>query len=318
MYDPKKQSSLMATLAVCAVFVALISFFLPFVSINFFGTHSYSALELIEEIIDYPEFPDIGVLISLICTVLGIVFSLLAVKKRGMEIGTIVTSAVGMILMIMAMTSDIGLGLSAIDYAAIGFYLYEMASLAAIVLSVSARYISKHEKPSADGEIPTPAPKPAPNPVPPVPRPTPTNKVVCPKCKAALEKDAAFCRFCGTPINNCKPVPPKPTPEPKPAPKPDPKPSPKPGPKKKDGKVICPHCGARHMAGTTSCKYCGTTITGTSGPKDDPVVIEEPISVPVYKPTSTSKPGRKAVCPHCGARQSAEATKCKYCGTSMH
>ena len=122
MSDAKKQSSLIATLAVCAVFVALVSFFLPFVSISFFGTYSYSAIELIEEIIDYPEFPDVGVLISLICTVLAIVFSLLAMKKRGMEIGTIVTSAAGMILMIVAMTSDIGLGQSAIDYAAIGLW----------------------------------------------------------------------------------------------------------------------------------------------------------------------------------------------------
>ena len=307
MYDPKKQSSLMATLAVCAVFVALISFFLPFVSINFFGTHSYSALELIEEIIDYPEFPDIGVLISLICTVLGIIFSLLALKKPGTEVGTIIASAVGMILMIAAMTSDIGLGLSAIDYAAVGFYLYEMAGLAAIILSVSTRYISKHEESSANGEIPTPAPKPAPNPVPPVPRPTPTNKVVCPKCKAALEKDAAFCRFCGTPINNSKPIPPKPDPDPTPAPKPE--------PKTKDGKVICPYCGARHMAGTANCKYCGTAIIGTSGPKDDPVVIEDSIPAP---PAPTGKAERTAVCPHCGARQGEKTAKCKYCGTSMH
>ena len=294
MSDAKKRSSLLATLAVCTVFVALISFFLPFVSINFFGTYSISAIELIEEIIDYPEFPDVGVVISLICTILAIVFSLLALKKRGMEIGTIITSAVGMILMIVAMTSDsdigLGLSLSAIDYAAIGFYLYEMASLAAIILSVSARYISKHEESSAVVEIPTP-----------------TNKAVCPKCKAAQEKDSAFCRFCGTPINNSKHFPQKPDPDPTPAPKPE--------PKTKDGKVICPHCGARHMAGTTNCKYCGTAIIGTSGPKDDPVVIEDSIPAP---PAPTGKAERTAVCPHCGARQGEETAKCKYCGTSMH
>lgn len=319
MSDTKKQSSLMAILAVCAVFVALISFFLPFVSISFFGTYSYSALELIEEIIDYPEFPDVGVIISLACTILGIVFSLLALKKRGMEVGTIIASAVGMILMIAAMTSDIGLGQSAIDYAAIGFYLYEMASLAAIVLSVSAKYLSKHAEPDAVGKIPSPAPKPTPKPVPPAPGPIPTKKTVCPKCKAAPEKDAAFCRFCGTPINNSKPIPPKPTPAPEPSPNPTPAPTPKPAPKTKDGKVMCPHCGARHMAGIRNCKYCGATIPGTSGSKVNPVVAEDPIPTAAYKqPTATSKTGRKAVCPHCGARQSAEATKCKYCGTSMH
>lgn len=311
MSGTKKQLSLMAILAVCAVFVALISFFLPFVSISFFGTYSYSAIELIEEIIDYPEFPDVGVLISLVCTVLAIVFSLLAMKKRGMEIATIITSAVGMVLMIVAMTSDIGLGQSAIDYAAVGFYLYEMASLAAIVLSVSARYISKHEESSAVGESPTPAPKPTPKPVPPAPGPIPTNKVVCPKCKAVQEKDAAFCRFCGTPINNCKPIPPKPTPNT------DPAPVPKPTPKTKDGKVMCPHCGARHVAGTTSCKYCGTTVSEINDSQANPVVIEEPISAPVYKPVTMGKAERKAVCPHCGARQSEDAVNCKYCGTAM-
>lgn len=315
MSDTKKHSSLMAILAVCTVFVALISFFLPFVSISFFGTYSYSALELIEEIIDYPEFPDVGVLISLVCTILGIVFSLLALKKRGMEVGTIITSAVGMIFMIVAMTSDIGLGQSAIDYAAIGFYLYEIASLAAIVLSISARYISKSAESSADGRIPSPAPKPAPKPVPPAPGPIPAKKAICPKCKTEQEKDAAFCRFCGTPINNSKPIPPKPTPAPEPGP--NPVPTPTPIAKAKDGKVMCPHCGARHMVGTTNCKYCGTAIVGTSYAKADPVVVEDPISAPVYKPISTSKAGRKAVCPHCGARQSENAINCKYCGTAM-
>lgn len=315
MSDTKKHSSLMAILAVCTVFVALISFFLPFVSISFFGTYSYSALELIEEIIDYPEFPDVGVLISLVCTILGIVFSLLALKKRGMEVGTIIASAVGMIFMIVAMTSDIGLGQSAIDYAAIGFYLYEIASLAAIVLSISARYISKSAESSADGGIPSPAPKPAPKPVPPAPGPIPTKKPICPKCKAEQEKDATFCRFCGTPINNCKPITPKPAPAPEP--RPNPVPTPTPIAKSKDGKVMCPHCGARHLLGTTNCKYCGTAIAGASHAKADPVVVEDPIPTPVYKPISTSKAGRKAVCPHCGARQSEDAINCKYCGTAM-
>ena len=164
--------------------------------------------------------------------------------------------------MIVAMTSDIGLGQSAIDYAAIGFYLYEIASLAAIVLSISARYISKSAESSADGRIPSPAPKPAPKPVPPAPGPTPTNKAICPKCKAVQEKDAAFCRFCGTPINNSKPIPAKPTPMPNPTPNPSPTPAPvpKPAPKTKDGKVVCPHCGARQSEDAINCKYCGTAM----------------------------------------------------------
>ena len=315
MSGVKKRSSLLATLAVCAACVALVSFFLPFVSISFFGTYSYSAIELIEEIIDYPEFPYVGVPISLVCAILGIVFSLLALKIRGMEVGTIITSIAGMVIMIVAMISDLGLGISAINYAGIGFYLYEMASLAAIVLSLSARNISKSAETSVAGGIPNPAPKPIPKPVPPVPGPTPTKKTVCPKCKATQEKDAAFCRFCGTPINNGKPIPPKPAPSPEPRPKPAPAPAPV--VKVKDGKVMCPHCGARHVVGTIRCKYCGTAISGTSGPQANPVVAEKPASASVYKPAATGKSERRAVCPHCGARQSEDVVNCKYCGTAM-
>lgn len=295
MSDAKKQSSLMATLAVCAVFVALISCFLPFVSISFFGRYSYSAVDFIEEIIDDPEFPDVGLVISVACTILGIVFSLLALKKRGMAVGTTITSTTAMILMIVAMTSDIGLGQKAIDYAAIGFYLYEIACLAAIVMSV----MSKRVDSSNTGKTPSPVPI--------VPDPIPVKKTVCPKCKAELEKDVAFCRFCGMPISNSKPTP-KPDPTPDPVPAPDPSPTPMPAPKKKDGKVMCPHCGARHAVGTANCRYCGTAITDTA------VVEKDPRPAPVYKP---NKSGRKAVCPHCGARQSEDLINCKYCGTAM-
>ena len=321
MSDTKKHSSLSATLAVCTLFVALISFFLPFVSINFLGKHSFSTIELIKEIIDHPEFPEAGLLISLVCTILGIVFSLLALKNRGMAVGTIITSAVGMVFMIVLMTDKSGYGLSLIDYAGIGFYLYEIASLAAILLSISARHTSKSAESSADGRIPSPAPKPAPmpapKPVPPAPGPIPTKKTICPNCKAEQKNDAAFCRFCGTPINNSKSISPKPAPAPEPRPNPVPTPTSTSTAKAKDGKVMCPHCGARHVTGTTYCKYCGTAIVETSHAKADPVLVEDPIPAPVYKPISTNKAERKAICPHCGARQSEDAINCKYCGTAM-
>lgn len=103
------------------------------------------------------------------------------------------------------------------------------------------------------------------------------------------------------------------TPEPEATPKPDSTPSPEPVPKTKDGKVICPYCGAKHVAGTAKCKYCGTAITGAGNSKVDPVVAEGPVPAPVYK----GKPGKKAVCPYCGARQNEDAVNCKYCGTAM-
>ena len=179
-----------------------------------------------------------------------------------------------------------------------------MASFATIILAISARSMSKNTGSSDADKAPTPAPALGSMPKPPVSAPIPVKKVVCPKCNAEQDKNAAFCRFCGTPINNSKPVPTEPGPTPVPAPIPDPAPTPKPAPKTKDGKVMCPHCGARHTAGTSSCKYCGTAI-----------MDEHNTSYP--KPISVSKSERKAICPHCGARQSESAVTCKYCGTAM-
>ena len=298
MSDAKKQTSLMATLAVCAVFVALISFFLPFVTINFIGEHSYSAIDCFEEIMDDPEFPDLGLLISMGCTVLGVFSALFALKERGMEVGTIVTSVAGLIFMLIAMSSDIGFGLKAIDYAGSGFYLYVMASFSAIILSISARYMSPNADSSDAGKIPTPVPEPLPKPKPPAPAPIPVKKVVCTKCNAEQDKNAAFCRYCGTPINNNKIV------SLEPVPTPDPVPTPEHVSKIKEGKVMCPHCGARHVKGTPSCKYCGTAITDVQNTSS-------------AKPIHVGKSERKAICPHCGARQSEDAITCKYCGTAM-
>ena len=104
--------------------------------------------------------------------------------------------------------------------------------------------------------MPAPAPKPAPAPTPdpkptpapaPKPAPAPVAKTFCtnPACRKELDKNAAFCRFCGTSVMPMpKPEPPKPAP-PKPAPA---------------GKVICPHCGAKQPAENEKCKYCGTPL----------------------------------------------------------
>lgn len=315
MPDTKKQSSLMSVLTICAIFIALLSFLLPYVSINFFGTHTMSGIDFIIEAIDDEEMPALLAVICPVLSVTGLIFAFTSMKSSKASVGTIISSGIGMIVMIVAMSDGDWDIIVALDYAAIGFYLYEVMSFAAVVLPAVSMYMSKNTVSGEVNRTPTPAPKPTPKPVPPVPGPIPAKKVICPKCKTEQEKDAAFCRFCGTPINNSKPIPPKPTPAPEPGP--NPVPTPTPIAKAKDGKVMCPHCGARHMMGTTNCKYCGTAIVGTSHAKADPVVVEDPIPAPVYKPISTSKAGRKAVCPHCGARQSEDAINCKYCGTAM-
>ena len=83
-----------------------------------------------------------------------------------------------------------------------------------------------------------------------------TNR--CKACGEEIDKDAEFCRFCGVSTKTT----PVPTPVPTPAPVPDmPTPGyvPKPTPTGAR-KVVCPHCGAKQMEGTTTCKYCGTSM----------------------------------------------------------
>ena len=60
------------------------------------------------------------------------------------------------------------------------------------------------------------------------------------------------------------------------------------------------------------------TATPEPAPMPKPVTRPAPASAPSPSSAPIGKSAGKAVCPHCGARQSAEATKCKYCGTSMH
>lgn len=308
MPETKKQSSLMAALTLCVVFVALISFFLPLYSVNFIGTYSYSGFDAVMDAIDYPEFPELGIALCFVFSIIGLIFAFLMLKSRDAAMGTIITSAISMLLMIIAMcdSSDY---LKPIDYAAIGFYLYEIMNFVAVILSAASMYMSKGTVPGGDNPIPAPKPEPKP-----APKPAPMTKIICPKCKKEQDKNAAFCRFCGTPLSGSKPTPP--TPEP--APKPTPKPTPNADPTKKNGKVICPHCGARHIEGTTKCKYCGTSFDGSESvpPKPEPIPHPNPMPTPTPNPTPLKKDG-KVICPHCGARQKEDAIKCKYCGTPI-
>ena len=324
MSGTTKQTKLMSALALCAVLVALISFFLPLFSVSFFGTHSQSAMDVIMESSDFSDMPELGVVLSLGCTVLSLVFSFLSLKMCGAGAGTIVTSVLGMIMMMVAMSDD-SYYVKLIDYAAVGFYLYEAMCGVAVVLSLVAMITAKSADSAvkveiADARTVVPAPASVPGPVPapikvstPSPTPAPKIRTICAKCSAELDKEAVFCRFCGTPTGKKAPAP-----VPTPAPAPASAPTPKPVPAKKNEKVICSYCGARHKAGTETCQYCGTAITGDSKPGvPASSVFEDPVPVPAPKPATATKATRKAICPKCGARQSEENVKCKYCGTSM-
>lgn len=283
----KKQTSLMSILTLCVLLTTLISFFLPLYSVNFFFTYSYSGFDAVMDAIADPVFPELGIALCLICSIIGIICSLFAMKCSNAGVGIIITSAIGMILMIVSMSDDSDI-LKAIDYASVGFYLYEIMCFSAIILSAKSMYIFNGN----DSPLPVPKPKPKP-----ASKPNPSTKKICPKCKKGQDKDAAFCRFCGTPLGESEVTPPAP------------KPTPKGDPVKKNDKVICPRCGARHIEGTTKCKYCGTLFDGNESfsPKPEPSLT----------PTRLKK-DRKAICPHCGARQKEDTVKCKYCGTPIH
>ncbi len=362
MTDAKKQTSVMTAITLCVLAVALLSYFLPLFSINFFGTHSYTGLDAIIEAFQDLEFPELYIAMSAVFGVLAVIFAAISLKEGMMLIGTIFFAMAGMVLMLLGMCDDSDF-IKAIDYAAIGFYLYEVMNFVAIVLSAAAIYTIKSNPAAPRNPIPgyDPIPLPSgkticvkcgaeqktgavfcrvcgapvgggkpmpPKPAPVVPIPAPSEKIICPKCKKELVKGASFCLYCGAAINGSKPVPPKPTPkpvpvpvsEPKPVPVPAPKPAPVPAPKpapKAERKVICPHCGARHVEGTEKCKYCGTAISGSGAVEQEDATVILPTSAPTPKNPGSGKAERKAVCPHCGARQGTDVVNCKYCGTPM-
>lgn len=332
MTETKKTLS-MHGLAIGASVIALLSFLFPFVQITIFEVYSFSGIVFIENAFETEEFQAIlSVLCPILCIV-GIVCTIMASKQSKAAIGTIVASAAGMIIMYAAMLVDEYGILVYIDHAAWGFYLYEIMSLLAIVLSVpilqmgNSSPVNKEKKEFKIPEIKIPKlselniPK-----LPKITLPKPNIKIpekrsesaknVCPKCKKVQEKDAVFCRYCGASLGKSEKVVEEPPVRRDANPKPETPVTPVKS-SSKDGKVICPFCGARHAAGTATCKYCGTAIGGSTGSVSAATPKTDPTPVSTVKTASTSKAARKAICPKCGARQSEDVEKCKYCGTPM-
>lgn len=269
---PKNRTSLLALLVMCAMFLALISLFMPLVSVGFFGTWSWSAMDvLLEEAGDDEIRPFIAFCMA--GSIVGGIFAAIGYKKVKLVLVSLIIAAANCVMMVAAMSEDI-------DYAAIGFYLFELMNLAALVMSIVGLYLNG----KTQEEV--------------VVQPT----VVCASCGASMEAKAAFCAKCGAAA------------------------------KKPESRMIsCPKCSAAQPADAMFCSKCGSSLRGDVMPKtpsvttpSTPTPTPTPTSTPTPAPTSTSTPAsakdkgdRKAVCPHCGARQSTENTNCKYCGTPM-
>lgn len=73
----------------------------------------------------------------------------------------------------------------------------------------------------------------------------------------------------------------------------------------------CPVCHAELDKDVKFCRMCGAVV-------GDDNKYFPPSPTPTPAPSPVPKSERKAICPHCGARQSEDNIKCKYCGTFMH
>lgn len=263
MYEKKSTEQLMALLTACACGMAILCFFLPMVTVDFLGSWSSNGFDLIEEYGD----DTYAMIIPLACSVLGVLFALLASKNRKVLIVNIILSLVAMVYIFGMYMYEVE---DSFGEAGVGFYAFVIMHLAAIVMSIVAL-----TRPT--GEIVNkvvPAKKVCPKCGKTVgeeqlfcdscgtdlrKKPEPPKENRCKACGKVIDKDVAFCRFCGASTKDL-PVPPTP-PEPPVPPMPStPHVRPVPSSDKVKRTAICPHCGAKQMEGTVICKYCGTSM----------------------------------------------------------
>ena len=266
MNGRKTAEQLMALLIACACGMAILCFLLPMQTVDFFGSYSWNGFSLIAEDVDdyYP------LIIALACSGLGVLFALLANKNRRMLIGNIVLSAIGMTFVFVLFSEE-----DMFVEAGVGFYLFAVMHLAAIVMAIIALTRPADKSINKVAPIKTGCPrcgksfdvgqlfcegcgadlrK----------KSAPPKEYRCPACDKAIDKDAAFCGYCGAstktiPAPPAPPTPPAPPISPAP-PEPTPYPTAKPKPTSGKRTAICPHRGAKQLEGTTVCKYCGTAM----------------------------------------------------------
>lgn len=254
---PKNRASLLALLVMCAMFLALISLFMPLASFSFIGTWSWSAMDVLLEEAGNEEMRDLIVL-CMAGSIVGGVFAAIAYKKVKLVLVSLIVAAANCVMMVAAMSEDI-------DYAAIGFYLFELMNLAALVMSIVGLYLNGKTQEqvvvqptvvcascgaSMEANAVFCARCGA------AAKPVPESKpvAICPRCNAVQPNGAMFCGICGSSmrgdvIPNVPPVSVPPTSTHLKTP-----------PVKGDRNAICPHCGARQSSENSNCKYCGTPM----------------------------------------------------------
>lgn len=146
----QNKSSLFATLAKCAFILALVSLFLPFVSLNLsiFGNHSLSGIQFMLSAIKNEA---VQASLSLLCPIFGILGIISAFKFAGSGRDKVpalgVASAIlGILLMVIAMydgsyTYDI---IVPINYPGAGFYIYVIMNLAAVAMFIASVHAEKN------------------------------------------------------------------------------------------------------------------------------------------------------------------------------
>ena len=175
-----KQSGKLAIGALVATIVAIVSFFLDFIPNSFYSLTGLDLLEVIFELLDYASFEDICFLLAFGATAASIITAAMGMKNPATAKITTIVSSVALVTMFISLMEKI-------DYAGIGFWLFIIAQISAIGLSVASSNAAKKEASSDTSNGYYTYDQPA--------------KQLCPNCKGELEPGAAFCKYCGAYVN---------------------------------------------------------------------------------------------------------------------
>lgn len=239
-----KTSSTLALLTMAAMFLGVLCFFLPLVTVNFFGSHSFTAMDVVVGDVS-DDTARTCLTICLAASVFGGVFAGLGYKSAKMLVVSLILSLANCALMAATMAE-------AMDYAAIGFHLFEILNVAALIMSIIGVSISGQQRTTtillqpdkksiscatcgaqmeADAVFCSKCGTS-------VAKKVVRSMIVCPTCYAEQDSDAVVCSICGQPMRQKKES----------------------GKNKGDRNAICPHCGARQSSENTHCKYCNTPM----------------------------------------------------------
>lgn len=131
--DMDNKNRTLCIIAIAAGAIAFISCFLPLVTISMFGfKESISIMQGISQ-----ASLSSSALIFPACSILSLIFAIVSLKNNRVMYGTAITSTIGAVMLVIQMNKpDDFLGMRLADYAGIGYHLYILSSLVAIVLSM--------------------------------------------------------------------------------------------------------------------------------------------------------------------------------------